>query len=202
MKAKLIDRQTILHDYKRWNDDYTAFGLASDSEEGYFEFIPSDMPADAVKYKFYSSYYEKSKSKIYQKWELLSYALEDVINMKLAEIDAYDTSSAVNEFYMGGMSMWIDRDTRASLLTTITAEEANGRTTTTIWTMTTPPFPVELPIVMCRALLQQLEVYAKDAFGVTQQHKAAVCQLTTIDDIEVYDHTADYPEKLTFNPEL
>ena len=102
---------------------------------------------------------------------------------------------------MSGMSMWIDRDTRASLLTTITAEEANGRTTTTIWTQTTPPFPVELPIVMCRALLQQLEVYAKDAFGVTQQHKYAVFQLPTIEAVKAYDITARYPEKLTFNPE-
>jgi hypothetical protein len=130
-----------------------------------------------------------------------SRTLQEAIAAKIAEIDKYDISTAVNEFYIDGIPMWIDRETRASLLATLTAEEANGRTSTTLWTQTEPPFPVELTITMCRVMLQQLEVYAKDAFGVTQQHKAAVLSMETVQNVDDYDFTVNYPEKLTFNLE-
>jgi hypothetical protein len=59
--------------------------------------------------------------------------------------------------------------------------------------------PFTLPIALAEALLLQLEAYAKETFNRTQSHKAAVYELATIAEIEAYDFTAGYPEKLVFN---
>ena len=43
-----------------------------------------------------------------------------------------------------------------------------------------------------------LEVYAGDALNVTESHKAAVNALNSVEEVEAYDITDGYPEKLTF----
>ena len=56
----------------------------------------------------------------------------------------------------------------------------------------------------CEKLLEilcALEVYAIDCFNNTTDHLYAVDAMTTVEEIESYDHTAGYPEKLTFNYE-
>ena len=47
-------------------------------------------------------------------------------------------------------------------------------------------------------MLKDLEVYAKQTNNVTHQHKAEVIALTSIEDVEAYDVTNGYPEKLVF----
>lgn len=46
-----------------------------------------------------------------------------------------------------------------------------------------------------------MEVYAKQTNNVTHQHKAEVMSLTSIEEVEAYDITKDYPEKLVFSNE-
>lgn len=48
-------------------------------------------------------------------------------------------------------------------------------------------------------MLKKLEVYAKQTNNVTHQHKAEVMALTSIEDVEAYDVTKGYPEKLVFS---
>ena len=50
-------------------------------------------------------------------------------------------------------------------------------------------------------MLKELEVYAKQTNNVTHQHKAEVMSLTSIEEVEAYDITKDYPEKLVFSNE-
>jgi hypothetical protein len=50
-------------------------------------------------------------------------------------------------------------------------------------------------------MLNALEVYAAEALNVTESHKAAVNALTTIEEIEQYDITTGYPEKLNLTQE-
>jgi len=197
MKAKILDRQNIIFDHTTWNEDRTKYGMASDFDAEYLEYVSGDMPSDNVKSGYYQPYYEESEGKIYQKWEFLAYPIEQIKQRKIAEIAAYDKSSAVDEFLINGVGMWLDRDTRASLFASITAEEAIGRETTVLWTQTEPPFPIELPIIPFRGLLKQLEVYAKDCFNTTAKHIAAVFALTSIEDVNDYDFTTGYPEKLS-----
>lgn len=114
---------------------------------------------------------------------------------KLKEIDDYDVSPMVNGFYLNGQSMWLDRETRASLKNTIESLALVGRDTLSIWYGETQ---IELDLTTARQLLAVLEVYATDCYNVTIQHKISVAQLTNIDDVMDFDITAGYPEMPRF----
>lgn len=47
-------------------------------------------------------------------------------------------------------------------------------------------------------MLVALEVYAGDALNVTESHKAAVNALETIEEVDNFDITTGYPDKLSF----
>lgn len=121
--------------------------------------------------------------------------LEEWKMKKLADIDEYDASPAVNCFYYNGNPMWLDRETRASLRNTIESLTLVGRETLSIWYGETQ---ITLNINIARQLLAVLEVYATDCYNVTVQHKIAVEQLTSINAVMNFDITADYPEMPDF----
>ena len=56
-----------------------------------------------------------------------------------------------------------------------------------------------VPHVLVVRMLKKLEVYAKQTNNIIHQHKAEVIALTSIKEVEVYDITKDYPEKLVIN---
>lgn len=116
----------------------------------------------------------------------------------LNRIQAYDSSPAVNSFTIGHAELWFDKATRSSLAVTLDAEVAAGKTTTTLWYGSEPPVAIEISIDEARSILSALDVYAKQVFDVTQRHRAAVHDLKTIEDIQDYDYTVGYPEKLHF----
>lgn len=125
--------------------------------------------------------------------ELLAQAKFD----KIAEIEDYDASDAVNQFLLGSVPMWLDAPTRQQLRISIEAYQSMGATQVTKWFMGEQfTFPVETWLQMLNAL----EVYAAEALNVTESHKAAVNALTSIDDIESYDITVGYPQKLNLMP--
>lgn len=123
--------------------------------------------------------------------ELLERAKEN----KKVEIEAYDTSPDVNQFYIADTPMWLDKDTRTGLKLRFEAEIAMGKTDTTLWA---EGVQYPLPLSTAVKMLYALEVYASQSYDNTQAHLAAVDALTTVEDIEAYDHTAGYPEKLKF----
>lgn len=122
--------------------------------------------------------------------------LNDAIREKLSDIDYYDTSENINGFYLNDNLVWLDRDTRASLKNTIESSILIGRETLNIWF---GDVYVTLPIETAKLLLATLELYATDCYNVTAQHKVAVKELTTIEEVDNYDITSGYPEKLHFN---
>ena len=119
--------------------------------------------------------------------------LEEAKEMLLAEIDAYDTSSAVNGFMLNGLLVWLDKATRVGLMNSTTISKAAGQQTTTLWLG-----GVKLVVDCDKAiqLLSALEMYALECFNVTASHKADVSELTTIEDVEAYDYKASYPKML------
>lgn len=121
--------------------------------------------------------------------------LEEVKRQKISEIESYDASVAVNEFFLGNQSMWLDKATRVGLMLRFQAEEAQGKTTTVLWYGLES---VELPIVNAKAMLNALELYASDCYDNTASHKHSVMSLETIEEVEGYDYTTGYPEKLSF----
>ena len=126
--------------------------------------------------------------------------LERAKSTKLAELEAYDSSDAVNGFDVTiagqAMSLWIDRETRADYKSSIEAAELLGKTEVH------PVFngvEVTLSVQMAKMALAQVQLYANQCFGVTERHRAAIQQLTTVADVEAYDFTTGYPERLTFS---
>ena len=114
---------------------------------------------------------------------------------KIAELEAYDQSDAVNSFSIGGQSMWLTVDERQQIATQISANEAVGRENMTRWFGGTS---YTFPLATWKQMLVALEVYAGDALNVTESHKAAINALESIEDVEAYDFTTGYPEKLSF----
>lgn len=112
---------------------------------------------------------------------------------KIAEIEAYDTSSAVNGFALNGTVVWLDKATRVGLMNSTSITKAMGQATTTLWLGESK---MEVPCDTAIQLLSALEMYALECFNVTAAHKKAVSELNSIEEVEKYDITAGYPAQL------
>lgn len=119
--------------------------------------------------------------------------LQQVKQDKLQEIDTYDLSSAVNGFMLNGLLVWLDKATRVGLMNSTTIAKAAGQEATTLWLG-----GLKLVVDCDKAiqLLSALEMYALECFNVTASHKAAVNELTTIEEVEAYDYKEGYPKML------
>ena len=136
----------------------------------------------------YSDYLRAENKKKYE-----GKTLEEAKEMLLAEIDAYDKSSAVNGFALNGAVVWLDKATRVGLMNSTSITTAMGQPTTTLWLGESK---MEVPCDTAIQLLSALEMYALECFNVTAAHKVAVSELTTIEEVEKYDITAGYPAQL------
>lgn len=113
--------------------------------------------------------------------------------LKNDEITKYDTSSNVNVFSLNGVDVWLDRDTRVSLMNSTTIAKNMGQENTILWLGT-----VKITVKCDQAiqLLSALEMYALSCFNKTAEHRKNVEALSTINEIVSYDYTVGYPEKL------
>lgn len=121
--------------------------------------------------------------------------LEVAKSEKVAQITAYDISDAVNSFTLGNATMWISRDDRISLMNSTAILKNAGQETTTLW------YGGQKYTLPCDTLIQMLsalEVYALQCYDVTEEHKAAVNALTTIEEVDAYEYTTGYPQRLSF----
>lgn len=87
----------------------------------------------------------------------------------------------------------IDKATRVGLMNSTTIAQSSGLLKVTLW------FGDTQLILTCDkaiSLLSAIEMYAVQCFDTTARHKAAIGNLTTIEEVEKYDITAGYPEKL------
>ena len=140
-----------------------------------------------------SEYNEQEVRREYEAWKQkwAEKALVLAKKAKIAEITAYDTSDNVNGFMLNGQIVWLDKATRVGLMNSTTIERDLGQETTELW------LGEHNLIIKCDLaiqLLQQLEVYALKCFNVTAIHKKEVNSLSTIEKINSYDITKDYPE--------
>lgn len=123
-------------------------------------------------------------------------ALESEKERKIEEIEAYDISDNVNGFFYDGQFMWLDRITRAVLANTISSAKLLGQETINIWYNDT--ICITLDCENAKLMLASLELYATSCYNVTATHKAAIRNMTKIEDIINFDITADYPNRLEF----
>lgn len=112
---------------------------------------------------------------------------------KIAEIKEYDNSDAVNSFKLNGISVWINREDRIGTRRAIELDIASGKTESEIWLN---GFKLVVNSQLALKLLDAVGHYAYSAYNVTQSHIFAVKNLTSINEVEKYDYTKGYPEKL------
>lgn len=161
----------------RGNDTYTSeIYCAEDAELQDYEVVA------------YSDYLRAENKKKYE-----GKTIEEAKEILLAEIDAYDKSSAVNGFALNGAVVWLDKATRVGLMNSTSITKAMGQPTTTLWLGESK---MEVPCDTAIRLLSALEMYALECFNVTAAHKKAVSELTSIEEVEKYDITAGYPAQL------
>lgn len=121
---------------------------------------------------------------------------------KKIEIQRYDKSSDVNEFFVAGVSLWLSKEDRTGLKLRFESELAMGKTTTTLWGNGVQ-FPLALvnedgSVGLAFQMLYALEMYASACYDNTQLHLSIVDKLETIEEVESYDFKVGYPDKLNF----
>lgn len=112
---------------------------------------------------------------------------------KIAEIVAYSDSDAVNSLTFNGIKTWLTPNVRANYLVSLDAAELLGETDITF---VVEGVQASLPIKQVRLLLAKIQRYADACYLVTERHKIAVKALQTVEEVESYDYTRGYPEKL------
>lgn len=129
----------------------------------------------------------------YEKEEIPEDKLKEAIEAKVVEIKEYDNSEAVNSFSLNGMSAWINREDRIGTRRAIELDVANGLTESEIWLNGLKM------VVNCQLVLKLLDAvghYAYQAYNVTQTHLFNVRGLKSVEEVEKYDYTTNYPPKL------
>lgn len=121
--------------------------------------------------------------------------LDQARSKKIQEILDYDTSPNVNCFYMSDTEIWLDKETRTGLKLRFEAETNIGMIETSLWYNN---IRFTLPTSSAVQMLYLLEIYASQCYDNTQFHIKSVSELTNVDDIENYDYTTGYPNKLKF----
>lgn len=162
-------------------------GEVLDSEIGAYRCYECSIPTSLFDEDEVKAAYAKFDERV--KAAELAYA----ISKKEEEITAYDKSDKVNGFILNGLLVWLDKATRVGLMNSTTIAKAAGQETTTLWLG-----GLKLVVDCDKAirLLSALEMYALECFNVTASHKAAVGELKTIEEVEVYDYKTGYPKML------
>lgn len=114
---------------------------------------------------------------------------------KVAKIEDYDKSDAVNGFVYGGVSAWIAKADRVGLANSLAIEKEAGHVNTILW-LNGNPISIEVDVAI--GLLKRIELYALECYNATERHKANVELLESVDAVNAYDITAGYPDKLVF----
>lgn len=146
--------------------------------------IPDDLTIVTYNTYFIENNKEKFKGK----------PVEEAKEMLIADITAYDTSSAVNGFMLNGAEVWLDFELRDRVYQGNERLQRIGRTDTTLWL---GKQCYNLSIEQAQNIISHIEAYAKDCYNVTAAHKKAVGELTSVEEVLTYDYTKGYPAKLT-----
>lgn len=118
--------------------------------------------------------------------------LEKAKAKKIDEISEFDSSANVNAFTVNGIPMWLNFDLRSRLARSV--DTCKEETMTKFF----GGVPFTYPVAVWRQMIDVVEAYADKCQTVTETHKAEVNRLNTVADVEAFDITTGYPEKLAF----
>jgi hypothetical protein len=158
---------------------------------GYKEIIREPYPQGEIVYR---ENYVESDTTITISW---AEDLEATRQSVLGKIAEFDTSDAVNEFTLGNVETWLNRDDRVCLMHSLEVSQLKGETTYGLCVEGVGV--VTLPILTIKGMLDDIEYYAIQCYKRTFEHKEAVNALTTCEELVNYNYTEGYPEKLHFD---
>ena len=127
----------------------------------------------------------------------LEQAKAEMIN----NINNYDTSDNVNAFNVHDnehditFEGWFTPEERSNYKSSIDAAKLIGVSALTFFIG-----DIELEVTPTQAeyMLAQIQLYADQCYIVTKGHKIEVNSLETIEEVDEFDYTADYPQKINF----
>ena len=122
--------------------------------------------------------------------------IEDVRANKLRELTAYDSSSEVNTFYVNDLALWLSREERVVIKDRFQREYNDGKEITKL---RYSGLSIELSPATGIQLIDMVSSYADKCFDSTETHKENINALETIEEINNYDYTTGYPEKIQIN---
>ena len=123
--------------------------------------------------------------------------LAEYKNNKIIEITMYDQSNEVNSFTINSaLTAWFTAAERSNYKSSIEAAKLLGQNTLAFFV---GDMLLQVPTTEAEYMLAQIQLYADRCFLVTKNHKVNVINLETIEEVESYDYTRDYPEKLNFD---
>lgn len=181
--------QVVVSDYNeitKLGNKYIVHILPENNEDGSvscIETITEEYPNIVSIIEEYNSFLQEQNKRI----------LDRQRNIKLKELDKFDKSNNVNSFIINGKTAWIDRETRTSINYSISIIKNSGQETTDLWLDQT------CYVINCDLLLQllsQLEMYAKRCYSITAQHRANILNIDNLEELNNYDFTTGYPDKL------
>ena len=118
---------------------------------------------------------------------------------RLAALEAYDDSDAVNGFIIrteqGDIEDWLDTKKRGNAQRAIDAAKKTGVKTLDY---VIAGVPISLSVEDADMKLAQIEMYAVQCTAVTERHRVAIESLPAEKAVEGYDFTVGYPSKLVF----
>ncbi len=127
--------------------------------------------------------------------ELASSFLARVKHFVAIATEAHAKSDAVKAFLINGIRGWLNSEERVSIRKAAADKAAAGRETVMLYLSGQG---IEMTPAKVEEILAAVEVYASDCYDKTEQHKAAVAALESVEDVQAYDYTAGYPETLSF----
>lgn len=123
--------------------------------------------------------------------------LEDAKNEMIQRIENYDKSDAINEFIVNGtIRDWLTPEQRSDYRNSIDAAKLLSIDNLSLYVGGTS---ITISTSLAEQLLAQIQLYANMCFMVKKQHIEMVKVLGTIEEVDNFDYTADYPNKLEFN---
>lgn len=121
--------------------------------------------------------------------------LQNVKNIKIAEISAYDVSDNVNSFTYKGVNMWLSREDRIVLKDRFEREKENNIEITNLYYN---GYAINITPDEGIYLIDSISAYADKCFDNTQKNVSLVNACMSVEEVNAIDITAGYPDKLIF----
>lgn len=122
--------------------------------------------------------------------------LRNAKDEKIHQLNLYDNSSDVNEFSINEeIKTWFTPEQRANYKNSIDSAKLLGVNNLQLFINNDI---VDITTDKAAQLLAMIQLYADTCYIVTKQHENAINVLDSVEDVESYDYTTGYPQKLNF----